>query len=516
MHLASRYRPQSLSQVVGQVHIVKALTQSLIRGSLHPALLLSGTRGVGKTTLARILSKCMNCESGITPTPCNTCQTCLDIQMGRSSDVFEIDAASRNKVEETRALLDGVRHTPLHLRKKIYIIDELHMFSDSSFATLLKVIEEPPDFVQFIFATTEIDQIMDTVLSRCLHLHLKPLDESLIQQHLKIVLDQEHQTYDPEALHMIAKRAQGSMRDALTALDQVLMLGQPINMDSVVCMLGLVPHEQMIKLLLYAREGRASELWEQVEQCARNGIDFDALIQSATCWMHQIAIEASMQKKQTHQSQINLNNQKPWSAEEIQQTLEILLLHSRYRYPTPRIGLEMTLLRLMMFRPSWQTPVLQAPIVTPHLEPVHSRNTHPPSSSHPSESSALKTSSVYESAWKEWIDSLKEVGSLVKHALKNSMMLDQSDHQCIIGMEANILHALPQATQTYLEKLIYQQFKKQAQWKEMPSHIKTLAQLDEDQKKRIIQDIQTDPVVQSILHAFPESNIQIEEPSTES
>src|SRR5471030_2549313 len=218
--LARKYRPRNFSTLVGQEHVVKALRHALEKQRLHHAYLFTGTRGVGKTTLARILAKCLNCESGITSNPCGTCSTCQAIDEGRFLDLLEVDAASRTKVEDTRDLLDNVQYAPTQGRYKVYLIDEVHMLSNHSFNALLKTLEEPPPHVIFLLATTDPQRLPVTVLSRCLQFHLKRLPASLIAERLKFIADAEKLQFEPAAVTLLARAAEGSMRDALSLLDQ--------------------------------------------------------------------------------------------------------------------------------------------------------------------------------------------------------------------------------------------------------------------------------------------------------
>jgi len=220
--LARKYRPRNFAELVGQTHVSRALGSALERGRLHHAYLFTGTRGVGKTTIARILSKCLNCETGITATPCGVCGTCRAIDEGRFIDLIEIDAASRTKVEDTRELLDNVPYAPTQGRYKVYLIDEVHMLSTHSFNALLKTLEEPPEHVKFLLATTDPQKLPVTVLSRCLQFTLRPLPRQEIHDHLAQVLGKEQIAFDDAALWLLAESAQGSLRDAMSLTDQAI------------------------------------------------------------------------------------------------------------------------------------------------------------------------------------------------------------------------------------------------------------------------------------------------------
>lgn len=223
--LARKWRPQQFKQVVGQTPVLKILENSLSLGRIHHAYLFSGTRGVGKTSIARLFVKGLNCETGITASPCGVCQNCIEIEQGKFIDLIEIDAASRTKVEDTRDILDNVQYLPTQGRFKVYLIDEVHMLSKSSFNALLKTLEEPPEYVKFLLATTDPQKIPITILSRCLQLHLQALSEAQIQKQLSFILTQEKIQYDEAALYLLAKAANGSLRDGLSLTDQAIALG---------------------------------------------------------------------------------------------------------------------------------------------------------------------------------------------------------------------------------------------------------------------------------------------------
>src|ERR1700694_4054495 len=239
--LARKWRPHSFAEGTGQEHVLRALANGLASGRLHHAFLFAGTRGVGKTTVARILAKCLNCECGVSATPCGQCASCREIDAGRSVDLIEVDAASRTKVDDTRELLDNVQYAPTRSRYKIYLIDEVHMLSAHSFNALLKTLEEPPPHVKFLLATTDPQKLPLTVLSRCLQFNLKRLPASLIGERLKFIAGAEHLEFDPAAAALLARAAEGSMRDALSLLDQLIAFGGgTLNEVNTRAMLGTI------------------------------------------------------------------------------------------------------------------------------------------------------------------------------------------------------------------------------------------------------------------------------------
>jgi DNA polymerase-3 subunit gamma/tau len=289
--LARKWRPRAFADLKGQEHVVQALSNALTQGRLHHAYLLTGTRGVGKTTLARILAKCLNCETGVTSTPCGVCSACTQIDAGRFVDLLELDAASNTGVDNMREVLDNAQYAPTVGRYKVYIIDEVHMLSKPAFNSMLKTLEEPPAHVKFILATTDPQKIPVTVLSRCLQFNLKPMPPALVAQHLGEVLAQENVDAEPAALNLLARAAAGSMRDALSLTDQAIAYGSGrIEAAGVETMLGTVRRDYLFDLLdaLAARNG--DDLLEQARTLAERGIAFDAALQDLGSLLTQLAL----------------------------------------------------------------------------------------------------------------------------------------------------------------------------------------------------------------------------------
>lgn len=289
--LARKWRPKNFTEVAGQAHVLKSLINALDNQRLHHAYLFTGTRGVGKTTLARILAKCLNCETGITSAPCDKCGSCIEINEGRFIDLMEVDAASRTKVEDTRELLENVQYTPTRGRYKIYLIDEVHMLSNHSFNALLKTLEEPPPHVKFLFATTDPQKLPITILSRCLQLNLKNLSPQIIVEYLNTVLEQEQIKCDEGALWQIAAAAAGSMRDALTLVDQAISYCEgEISKDGVIEMLG-VPEQRQVYELLEAMVGAdIRQVISLVQMMADQTPDFNHTLDSLLSVLHRIAM----------------------------------------------------------------------------------------------------------------------------------------------------------------------------------------------------------------------------------
>lgn len=352
--LARKWRPKSFQDMVGQQHIIKALTNALDNERLHHAYLFTGTRGVGKTTLARILAKCLNCESGVTSRPCGVCSNCTGIDEGRFVDLIEVDAASRAKVDETRDLMDNVQYAPSVGRYKVYLIDEVHMFSNHSFNALLKTLEEPPPHIKFLLATTESKKIPVTILSRCLQFNLKLLSVSQIEEQLLKIISQESIESDQNSIHLLAVAANGSLRDALSLLDQAISHGGGVLQEQQVrSMLGTIDNKDLKSLLSALIDGDARSVLQQVEAMAEHGPDYDAILVELLSSLQQIAI-AQVLDESGGQTDFELSNLAgKISRENAQLFYQIGLMGRRdlALAPDPRSGFEMTLIRMLAFKP---------------------------------------------------------------------------------------------------------------------------------------------------------------------
>lgn len=351
--LARKWRPRQFNEVIGQAHVVKALTNAFNQQYLHHAYLFSGTRGVGKTTLARIIAKCLNCEKGISADPCGKCSHCQEIDAGRFPDLYEVDAASRTKVEDTRELLDNVQYAPTKGRFKIYLIDEVHMLSGHSFNALLKTLEEPPSHVKFLLATTDPQNLPATVLSRCLQFHLTLLTPEQISEHLQTILKQEKIEFDNEATLLIGKAAHGSLRDALSLLDQSIAYGNgKIVVDDVKNMLGTIEASALIDILNALHQKNANAIIENTNKLANQGIDFSQALSEILSLLHQLAVIQMIPDVETTPELKALA--KNIQREDVQLYYQIGLIGQRDLpfAPTPKAGFEMTLLRMMAFTPN--------------------------------------------------------------------------------------------------------------------------------------------------------------------
>jgi DNA polymerase-3 subunit gamma/tau len=377
--LARTWRPNSFSEMVGQSHVVKALSNALEQQRLHHAYLFTGTRGVGKTTVARIFAKALNCESGPTATPCGTCSSCIEIDSGNQVDLIEVDAASRTGVEQTRELLDNVQYRPVSSRYKIYLIDEVHMFSTSSFNALLKTLEEPPEHVKFLLATTDPKKCPITVLSRCLQFNLHPLAYGKISTHLEKILTADTISFEKPALNIIAQAANGSIRDSLSLLDQAISFS-PSNIieQNVVDMLGAASISSIVDLASKVANNQAVECLNIINKMAQSSVNFvDALDQFIALY-HQLAVFNATnicEDENLLQSFQILNDL--LSAEEIQVNYQILIEGKRdfLLSNNSQSGFEMLLLRLLAFRPQnadalQSKPSVRSVVIPPVNQPV--------------------------------------------------------------------------------------------------------------------------------------------------
>lgn len=356
--LARKWRPRSFREMVGQTHVLKALINALDSQRLHHAYLFTGTRGVGKTTIARIIAKCLNCETGITSTPCGTCSVCREIDEGRFVDLIEIDAASRTKVEDTRELLDNVQYAPSRGRFKVYLIDEVHMLSSHSFNALLKTLEEPPPYVKFILATTDPQKLPATILSRCLQFSLKNMTPERVVEHLTHVLGVENVPFEDDALWLLGRAADGSMRDAMSLTDQAIAFGEgKVMAADVRAMLGTLDHGQVFDVLHSLIEGDAKALLEAVRHLAEQGPDWNGVLSEILNVLHRVAIAQALPEgvDNGHGDRDRvLALAQALPAEDVQFYYQMGLIGRRDLplAPDPRGGFEMVLLRMLAFRPA--------------------------------------------------------------------------------------------------------------------------------------------------------------------
>jgi DNA polymerase-3 subunit gamma/tau len=356
--LARKWRPKRFSEMVGQEHVLRALSNALDSGKIHHAFLFSGTRGVGKTTVARILAKSLNCETGVSANPCGICAACREVDEGRFVDLIEVDAASRTKVDDTRELLDNVQYAPTRGRYKVYLIDEVHMLSGHSFNALLKTLEEPPPHVKFLLATTDPQKLPVTVLSRCLQFNLKRLSASLIGERLKFIAAAENLQFEPAALSLLARAAEGSLRDALSLLDQLIAFGgTALTEANTRAMLGTIDRGHVARIVEALSRGDGPGLLAQVQELDRDAPDYDRALVELAAFLQRIAIAQIVPEAVQHEEEFDAQTLtrlgQAMSAEDVQLYYQIALGGRRdlAMAPEPRLGFEMTLLRMLAFRP---------------------------------------------------------------------------------------------------------------------------------------------------------------------
>lgn len=379
--LARKWRPRSFREMVGQTHVLKALINALDHQRLHHAYLFTGTRGVGKTTIARIMAKCLNCEEGVSSTPCGVCSICREIDEGRFIDLIEVDAASKTKVEDTREMLDNVQYMPTRGRYKVYLIDEVHMLSTSSFNALLKTLEEPPPYVKFLLATTDPQKLPATVLSRCLQFSLKNMPPEPIVGHLQHVLTSENIPFEDDALWLLGRAADGSMRDAMSLTDQAVSFGDgSVMADDVRAMLGTLDQGQIYGVLKALIAGDAREALSAVAHLAEHGPDWAGVLAEILNALHRIAIAQLMpdaiDNGQGDREQV-LELAALVPPEDVQFYYQLGLIGRRDLplAPDPRDGFEMVLLRMLAFRPASlpgtapSTPLIQPTRVASSASP---------------------------------------------------------------------------------------------------------------------------------------------------
>lgn len=354
--LARKWRPKTFADVVGQQHILTALANGLRENRLHHAYLFSGTRGVGKTSIARLFAKGLNCVNGVTAEPCGVCEHCKAIEEGNFIDLIEIDAASRTKVEDTRELLDNVQYKPVLGRYKVYLIDEVHMLSRHSFNALLKTLEEPPEYVKFLLATTDPHKLPVTILSRCMQFHLKALEQSQIAEHLGYILNQEQIPFESLALDKLASAAQGSIRDSLSLTDQAIAMSNGnVTLNIVNEMLGLLDETQAIEMIYALQQGNGEKLMQVVSEVANKAGDWDELLREIAENLHKIAMQQLLpQASLTEADHIGFLA-KHIAPQDVQFFYQVVVSGRKELSlaPTARMGAEMVLLRALAFHPKF-------------------------------------------------------------------------------------------------------------------------------------------------------------------
>ena len=476
--LARKYRPRSFDTLVGQTHVVQALKNALDQKRLHHAYLFTGTRGVGKTTLARILAKSLNCEKGISSTPCGLCAACTEIDQGRYVDLIEVDAASNTQVDNMRDLLDNAQYAPTQGQFKIYIIDEVHMLSKSAFNAMLKTLEEPPEHVKFILATTDPQKVPVTVLSRCLQFNLKQMPSASISEYLEKILNEEAIQYEINAIYLIAKSANGSMRDALSILDQgIAYCGGTIEEATIKKMLGAIDQSYLFNLIQAVIHQDGPKVIEIAKQMNERNLSFDAALNDLANLIQTIsvaqAIPDSLEASYLDREQvIALANQ--ISAEQLQLLYQIAILGRRDLYLAPEeyAGFTMTLLRMLSFAPQDAIPSKPiAPLKKEFSNPIAKPEIISKPTELPPEATEIKKKievvdeiqeedakeiPVFNGNWRELVDQLKL--GLVKALAQQSELVSFKNNEMILSIADEHKHLLNEAYQKKLELSLSEHF----------------------------------------------------------
>ncbi len=516
--LARKWRPHNFTEVVGQEHVVVPLINALQHNWLHHAYLFTGTRGVGKTTLARILAKAINCENLKDANPCGECRVCQDIDEGRFLDLLEVDAASRTKVEDTRDLLDNAQYAPSQARYKVYLIDEVHMLSGHSFNALLKTLEEPPLHVKFLLATTDPQKIPVTVLSRCLQFNLKRLKPSQIQAQMQYILTQEAIAYELNALKLLAYAADGSMRDGLSLLDQAIVFGNGhVNEDCVNAMLGYTEQQTVLGLLSALADGQADALFALITRIAEQHVDFSALLQQIIKALHRIALLQFVPTlcDADFDGELYQSLTSRLSFEDVQLYYQIALLGQKDLDLTPdvRSGFEMLMLRMLAFKPIAPMPVMSKakPLDKPSVKPVEPAINHNLATQGQAglpETSLITVSP--DSAELDWADmiSAMKLESITKQLAQNcrlehlddqncSLLLDQAQRHLLSPMREQKLQA---ALQAWTGKTIKLKINLGSALADTPAA--QLIKQQEDLQQAAVDAIQADTTVQLLQQQF--------------
>ena len=476
--LARKYRPHVFEEMVGQSHTIKTLVNALNSNNLHHGFIFTGTRGVGKTTIARIFAKSVNCEKGISAKPCGKCGTCTEIDKGQSVDLIELDAASHTGVDHMREILENAQYMPTKDRFKVYLIDEVHMLSKSSFNALLKTLEEPPSHIKFLLATTDPQKLPITVLSRCLQFNLNKLTQDEILAQLKFIMDSENLKFEESALSKIAEFGNGSMRDALSLLDQSISFGNGSVMEKdIKAMLGLVHHDDIVKLASLIIERKTDEVILFINELAHRGENLSNALKDLTSLIHRISIAQMLPKNNQFSGEIATLAQKI-SLQDLQLFYQIAINGQKDIGYAPReqVGLEMTLLRMIAFHSEYNSEKKTLKIDTNPKENIKSisasKSIKPESSKESKKINAKNDNTIKksdnqpklsgsklgnQSDWERVIQTLPFSGA-AKTLVKNTLFASFKDEELTLTLDHQYNNLLTSRTQKSIEKTLFEHF----------------------------------------------------------
>jgi DNA polymerase-3 subunit gamma/tau len=457
--LARKWRPGNFTEMVGQEHVLRALINALDEQRLHHAYLFTGTRGVGKTTVARIFAKSLNCETGVTSKPCGVCSTCMEIAEGRFIDLIEVDAASRTKVEDTRELLDNVQYAPTRGRYKVYLIDEVHMLSNNSFNALLKTLEEPPQHVKFLLATTDPQKLPATILSRCLQFNLKRMSVELISKQLQHILQQESIATDAQAVQLLSHAADGSMRDALSLLDQAIAYGHgKLDAAEVQVMLGTVSRDRVLAIIKALIANDAAAVMREVAALAELTPDYQDALADILALLHQMALsqwapDALVESLVERDVILHLATQ--LSPEDLQLYYQIGLIGRRDLplAPDARSGFEMVLLRMLAFRPTAESV---RPVVAPVAAASVAGSTDNPATLAATAPAAATSPAVRQSFTGDWPGMIEAINpkGMVRQLAVNCVLQNYSGNEISLLLNQEHNNLLNAGMQAKLQELL--------------------------------------------------------------
>ena len=510
--LARKWRPSNFTEVVGQEHVVKSLINALQHNRLHHAYLFTGTRGVGKTTIARILAKSINCENLQDFNPCGVCSVCIALNEGRFLDLIEVDAASRTKVEDTRDLLDNVQYAPNHGRYKVYIIDEVHMLSGHSFNALLKTLEEPPPHVKFLLATTDPHKIPVTILSRCLQLNLKQLLPAQIYTQMAFILEQEAIEFEAPSLKLLSRAADGSMRDGLSLLDQAIVYGNgKVTTSEVSAMLGTIALQPVTELLEALADADAITLLNKINEIANLIPDFSGLLKEILIVLHRIALVQQIPTAIDYEfdNEDILALSAKFSSEDVQLYYQIGLVGQKDLdlAPDPRSGFEMVMLRMLLFKPETQHKTAATPIKVPNVKATalaHEQVSVTPSFIMPEVSKAVVTANEVNN-WLSMIVAMKLDG-FTREFANNCALESIDDFVCKLIIDpshirrARAEEALQKALQAYCGTSVKLVFIEKKNILATPAVLLTKER--ENKQQAAVDAINTDLTIQALKENF--------------